>query len=87
MMQTRPNAEHAAEAAQSESNAKPNQDTPVDGQPDAIQTPAQPDPNMMNMDAGGFSGMNWNCNGNSNGMNPFMANAMFSFPNQMGMFF
>lgn len=39
----------------------------------------------MNMGAGGFPGMNWNSNCNFNAMTPFMANAMFNFPNQMGM--
>lgn len=41
---------------------------------------------MMNMGHGGFPGMGWNGNGNFNGMNPFMANAMFNFPNTMGTF-
>lgn len=41
---------------------------------------------MMNTGPAGFPGMGgWNGNTNFNGMNPYMANPMFNFPNGMGM--
>lgn len=41
---------------------------------------------MANAGPGGFAGMGgWNGNSNFNGMNPYMANPMFNFPNGMGM--
>lgn len=40
---------------------------------------------MVNMGPGSLPGMNWNGNANLKGMNPFMANPMFTFPNPMGM--
>lgn len=87
MLQAEPDAGQAPEAVNGEANTKPSDgDTPVE-QSVAIQDMPQPNPNMMNSGAGGIPGMNWNGNGNFNGMNPFMANAMFNFPNQMGMYF
>lgn len=86
MVQTGPDADQASEAVNGEANAKSTGgDAPVDEQSAAIQELPQPGPNMMNTGARSFPGMNWNGNGNFNGMNPFMANAMFNFPNQMGM--
>ncbi|KAJ5884408.1 hypothetical protein N7504_011980 [Penicillium tannophilum] len=51
---------------------------------EVTQEMPQAEPTAMNMN-GGFSGMGWNGNGNFNGMNPFMGNPMFNFPNQMSM--
>lgn len=89
MVQAGPEADHAAdqapEAAEGEANAKvTNGDEPAYEQSAAPQDMVQPGPNMMNAGFGGFPGMNWNANGNFNGVNPFMANAMFNFPNPMG---
>lgn len=53
---------------------------------EVTQEMPQAEPTAMNMN-GGFSGMGWNGNGNFNGMNPFMGNPMFNFPNQMSMLF
>lgn len=42
----------------------------------------------MNAGPAGFPGMGgWNGNTNFNGMNPYMANPMFNFPNGMGMLY
>lgn len=61
-------------------------DASVDEQSATAQDPSQQNlSSMMNMGPGSFPGMNWNGNANLKGMNPFMANPMFAFPNPMGM--
>lgn len=62
--------------------APTDSDVPVSDE--LTQETPQAEPTTMNMN-GGFSGMGWNGNGNFNGMNPFMSNPMFNFPNAMGM--
>lgn len=59
----------------------PDGDVPISD--DLTQDMPQAETPAMNMN-GGFSGMGWNGNGNFNGMNPFMGNPMFNFPNPMG---
>lgn len=46
----------------------------------------QPDADVTNTGSGGPAGMTgWTGNNSFNGMNPFMANPMFNFPQGMGM--
>ncbi|KAJ6090325.1 hypothetical protein N7486_009140 [Penicillium sp. IBT 16267x] len=66
-----------------DANAPPT-DGDVSIADELTQETSQAELTAMNMN-GGFSGMGWNGNGNFNGMNPFMANPMFNFPNPMGM--
>lgn len=77
----------APEAPSAEADTKPTDgDASVDDQSATTQDPSQQNgPSMMNMGPGSFPGMNWNGNANLKGMNPFMANPMFTFPNPMGM--
>ncbi|KAJ5935076.1 hypothetical protein N7466_004623 [Penicillium verhagenii] len=67
-----------------EPNAQPSDGEPPIPEELTQEMAQEAEPIAMNM-AGGFAGMGWNGNGNFNGMNPFMANPMFNFPNPMGM--
>ncbi|KAF3386329.1 hypothetical protein F1880_001669 [Penicillium rolfsii] len=89
--QTEPDDDQAPDAGTApapDTDAQPttNGDKPA-GDESAPKGPSeQPDANMMNAGPGGFPDMGgWNGNTNFGGMNPYMANPMFNFPNGMGM--
>lgn len=86
-MQPEPVGDLAPVAESAEAGAKPiDGEGSVDEQPANAQDLSQQlASNMVDTGPGGFPGMDWNGNGSFNGMNPFMANAMLNFPNQMGM--
>lgn len=68
-----------------ETAAPPTDDAPTEGE-SVPQDEFNANPNTTSIGPGGFPAMGWNSNTNFNGMNPYMGNSMFNFPNPMGMF-